>query len=90
MALKRELGEFDPRDTALYRWLMVLSYVGERCFSPRRRAWLYRVLLAVTPVLGAYGLVTDHLAMLWVVLAAAVLGQGVAVAHAPRTSRRDA
>lgn len=75
--------KFDPRDTALYRWVQVLSFVWERCFSQARRAWLYRVLLAVVPIAGAYGVVTDQTAVLWVVLAAAVLGQGVAVAHTP-------
>jgi hypothetical protein len=46
-----------------------------------RRAWLYRVLLAVVPILIAYGAVKEADAALWVALAGAVLGTGTASAH---------
>lgn len=45
------------------------------------RAYLYRVLLAVQPLVTAYGIVDDQQAALWVGIAAAVLGIGLAVAN---------
>lgn len=51
-----------------------------------RRAYLYRVALAVVAVAGVYGLVDGVQSASIVALVAAVLGQGVAVAH---TSTRD-
>ena len=47
------------------------------------RAWIYRVLLAIQPLAVAYGLVTGDLAALWVNVAAAVLGIGLATANTP-------
>ena len=43
------------------------------------RAYIYRVLLAVVPVLTARGIVSDSDASLIVALAAAILGIGLAV-----------
>lgn len=51
--------------------------------DPATRAWLYRVVLAVLPILAAYGLLTDTDLALWGALAAAVLSTGVATAHSP-------
>ena len=45
------------------------------------RAWLYRVLLAVSALVVGYGLITDEQAVLWLAVAAAVLGNGLAVKH---------
>ena len=45
------------------------------------RAWIYRVLLAVQPVVVAYGLVTDELAVLWVGVASAILSAGLATTN---------
>jgi hypothetical protein len=42
------------------------------------RAWLYRVLLAVVALAVGYGLVTDEQGVLWLAVAAAVLGNGLA------------
>ena len=42
-------------------------------------------MLAVIALLGGYGLITDSVAPLWVALAAALLGQGTAMAHTPKT-----
>ena len=42
------------------------------------RAWIYRVLLAVQPLVVAYGLLNEQLAALWVSVIAAVLGTGLA------------
>ncbi len=54
--------------------------------TPVARTWLYGVVLAVIALLGGYGLITDTIAPLWVALAAALLGQGTAMAHTPKTS----
>lgn len=53
--------------------------------TPVVRTWLYGVVLAVLALLGGYGLITDTIAPLWVALAAALLGQGTAMAHTPKT-----
>lgn len=54
--------------------------------TPVVRTWLYGVVLAVIALLGGYGLITDTIAPLWVALAAALLGQGTAMAHTPKTN----
>ena len=46
--------------------------------SESTRAYIYRILLAVQPLVVAYGLLTDELAALWVGVASAVLGAGLA------------
>lgn len=51
--------------------------------TPARRAWLYRLLTVVVPVLIAYGVVDGAQAALWVALAGAVLGTGTAALHTP-------
>ena len=43
------------------------------------RAWIYRILVAADPVLIAYGVLDEATAAVWVGLAAAVLGIGLAV-----------
>ena len=53
--------------------------------TPVARTWLYGVVIAVIALLGGYGLITDSIAPLWVALAAALLGQGTAMAHTPKT-----
>lgn len=42
------------------------------------RAWIYRVLLAVQPLVVAYGLASNEEAVLWISVASAVLGTGLA------------
>lgn len=42
------------------------------------RAYIYRILLAIQPLVVAYGLLNDQLAALWVSVIAAVLGTGLA------------
>ena len=42
------------------------------------RAWIYRVLLALQPIVVTYGLVTETQAVLWVGVASAILGTGLA------------
>ena len=53
--------------------------------TPTVRAWAYSVVIAIIAILGGYGLITDSIAPLWVALAAALLGQGTAIAHTPKT-----
>lgn len=45
------------------------------------RAWIYRVLVAAIPVLIAYGIVDQATAAVWIGLAAAVLGVGLAAVN---------
>lgn len=52
-------------------------------FSPARRLWLYRTLLAALPLLIAYGAISADQAALWIALAGAILGLGTAAAHTP-------
>ncbi len=42
------------------------------------RAYIYRVLLALQPIVVAYGVVSDTQAVLWLSVASAVLGTGLA------------
>lgn len=42
------------------------------------RAWIYRVLTAAVPIVTAYGIVNEQQASLWLGLAGAVLGTGLA------------
>lgn len=45
------------------------------------RAYIYRVLVAAQPILTVYGIIDDQAAALWLGLAAAVLGLGLATAN---------
>lgn len=45
------------------------------------RAYIYRILLALAPLLVAYGLIADNLVALWLVVAEAILGLGLAAAN---------
>lgn len=42
------------------------------------RAWVYRVITAALPLLTAYGVVADETVPLYLALAAAILGTGLA------------
>lgn len=52
-------------------------------FTPAVRAWIYRVCVALVPLLMVAGIVTDETAPLILGLAAAVLSTGTAAAHTP-------
>lgn len=52
------------------------------------RAYLYRVSIAVQPILVGYGLLSDSNAALWLGLVGAVLGVGTNVAAAANTSTK--
>jgi hypothetical protein len=49
--------------------------------SEATRAYIYRVLLAIIPILTVYGIVDGNDAAVWIGLAGAVLGQGLATAN---------
>lgn len=49
--------------------------------SETTRAYIYRILAAAAPLAAAYGLVTNELLPLWLALAAAILGTGLAAAN---------
>lgn len=46
-----------------------------------QRAYVYRCLVALAPVVVAYGLLSGEEAALWLGFAANVLGNGLAAAH---------
>jgi hypothetical protein len=45
------------------------------------RAWIYRIVTAVIPILTAYGVISEAEAPLFVALAAAVLSTGLAAVN---------
>ena len=47
--------------------------------SEQTRAWIYRIEVAVVPLLIAHGIVNESTAALWVSLISAVFGLGLAV-----------
>jgi hypothetical protein len=47
----------------------------------RLRGWLYRVAVAVALLLAGYGVITDARLPLWVALAGALFGSGVAAVN---------
>lgn len=49
--------------------------------TEKTRAYIYRVLLALTPLVVLYGYLTEEQAALWVGVASALLGNGLAVAN---------
>lgn len=49
--------------------------------SEPTRAWIYRILVAAIPILIAYGVLDAEDAALWVALAGALLGFGLATAN---------
>lgn len=51
--------------------------------TPDVRRWMYRVLLALLPILAAYGKIAESDVPLIVALVAAVLGIGVAEVNTP-------
>lgn len=51
--------------------------------TPVRRAWLYRVVVTVVPLLVGYGALSGQQAASWLALAAAAIGSGTAALHTP-------
>lgn len=62
--------------------------VDESMIPERTRAWIYRVGMAVFPVLTGYGLLDDSKAALWLGLLGAVLGFGANAMAAANTSTK--
>lgn len=54
-------------------------------FTQKARAWLYRILFAASPLLGVYSLADANETALWLGLAAAILGNGLAVLNTQNT-----
>ena len=50
------------------------------------RAWIYRILLALQPLVVAYGVATEEQTVLWVGVASAVLGTGLATLNTSTSS----
>lgn len=55
-------------------------------FSEPTRAWIYRVGMAVVPLLVAYGLVDESTAGLWLGVLGAILGFSLPALAAANTS----
>ena len=58
-------------------------------FTLERRGWLYRILLAIGAILAFRGLVSNEELPLWLALASAVLGNGVAAINTPTKKGPD-
>lgn len=56
----------------------LLSFLGGVVVSEATRAYIYRILLALQPLVVFYGLATDQEAALWVGVISAVVGTGLA------------
>ncbi len=49
--------------------------------SESTRAYIYRILLAVQPLIVAYGVASESESVLWLSVASAVLSTGLATKH---------
>lgn len=54
-----------------------------------RRAYFYRILTALLPILTVYGLVAEHATVLWLAAGASLLGFGTASAHTSTTGANE-
>ena len=52
--------------------------------TPQVRTWIYRVIIALVPLLIIYGVLDEQTAPLWIALAASILGTSTALAHTPK------
>jgi hypothetical protein len=55
-------------------------------FTPKVRAWIYRIIVSAAPLAVFYGLLTSEAAALWTALIATLLGNGLAALN---TSTKD-
>lgn len=53
--------------------------------SPAVRAWVYGLLIAAAPLAVFYGIVTEQEVALWLGVASAALGNGLALANTPKS-----
>jgi hypothetical protein len=51
--------------------------------SPKTRAWVYGILIAAGPLLVFYGVFSEAELALWLGVASAALGNGLALANTP-------
>lgn len=51
--------------------------------DPKLRAWVYGILIAASPLAVFYGLLSDQEVALWLGVASAALGNGLALANTP-------
>lgn len=59
-------------------------------FTEARRAWFYRVALAVMALLTAYGVIDSDTAPIWLAVVFAALGLGTSGLAAANTSTKPA
>jgi hypothetical protein len=62
--------------------------VDESVIPEKTRAWIYRIAIAVVPLLTGYGIVEDSKAALWLGLVGAALGFGTSALAAANTSTK--
>jgi len=53
------------------------------------RAWIYRVLTAINPLLIFYGVLEEEVVPLWMGLAGALLGTGLATIYTPSDQTKN-
>jgi len=63
--------------------------MDESMIPERTRAWIYRISVAVVPVLTGYGVIEDSKAALWLGLIGAVLGTGASLMASANTSTKS-
>ena len=56
--------------------------------NEKTRAWIYRIAIAVVPLLVMYGLIEDSSAALWLGVVGALLGTGTNVLASANTSTK--
>lgn len=76
-----EQSEHDEAVDEVLAPLATAEYAGPVWLTAPRRRWLYGIICAIVPVLVAAGFLTEHDAAAWAGVAAAVLGQGLALAN---------
>ena len=57
--------------------------------SPKQRAYIYRILLAVLPLLVLYGIISDAEAAQYAIVGAALLGVAADALATANTSTKD-
>jgi hypothetical protein len=65
-----------------------MNEFDESVIPQKTRAWIYRVSLALVPVLTGYGVISDSKAALWLGVIGAVLGLGTNALASANTSTK--
>lgn len=63
--------------------------MDESVIPEKTRAWIYRISMALVPVLTGYGVISEGKAALWLGLIGAVLGTGASLMATAHTSTRN-